>query len=83
MLRSCNFQLIHIFFFCSARELFQRAGGLFPSLPFFHCDIFVFTQQHLDLEMFNKNPDKEDYAETATAGEGGGGGGLECHCFGS
>jgi hypothetical protein len=33
--------------------------------------------------MFNKNPDKEDYAETATAGEGGGGGGLECHCFGS
>ena len=31
--------------------------------------------------MFNENPDKEDYAETATAGGGVGGGGLECRCF--
>ena len=52
----CNFQLIHFFFFCSARELFQRAGGLFPSLLFFHCDIFVFTQQHLDLRCSTRIP---------------------------
>jgi hypothetical protein len=32
--RSCNFRLIHLLLFCSARGLFQQAGGLFPSLPF-------------------------------------------------